>query len=238
MLNKLLDNAREAMPDGGTLTVRTSDLQQRSSRRGAGRNQKLSAYFHRGYGRRPGRVARSRMFEPFFTRGKMLNPPASSPPSFTASCVRIAARSRSTAPRDTARASISYSPASKPSLSPPSNSPPEPRCFGHGASLPPPSRGRAGHRRDLAGIVADRWLACALGSRRERGTAGSLFRAHRDEIALVFTDVGLPLIDGWQVADAVRKEMPSMPLLIASGAFRHGDRQRGYAEPVAYLSKP
>jgi hypothetical protein len=29
-----------------------------------------------------------------------------------------------------------------------------------------------------------------------------------------------------------------MPLLFASGAFLRGDRQRGYAEPVAYLSKP
>jgi CheY-like chemotaxis protein len=55
---------------------------------------------------------------------------------------------------------------------------------------------------------------------------------------LVFTDIGLPVMDGWQVADTVRREVPAMPLLIASGAFRSGDRQRGIAEPVAYLSKP
>ena len=70
------------------------------------------------------------------------------------------------------------------------------------------------------------------------GEALRLFRAHRDEIALVFTDIGLPVMDGWQVSEAVRREVPGMPLLIASGAFRSGDRQRGIADPVAYLSKP
>jgi CheY-like chemotaxis protein len=73
---------------------------------------------------------------------------------------------------------------------------------------------------------------------RDGGEAIRLFRAHRDEIALVFTDIGLPVLDGWQVAETVRREIPGMPLLIASGAFRAGDRQRGFADPVAYLSKP
>jgi DNA-binding response OmpR family regulator len=73
---------------------------------------------------------------------------------------------------------------------------------------------------------------------RDGSEALRLFRAHRDEIALVFTDIGVPMIDGWQVAETVRKESPQLPLLIASGAFRRGDRSRGFTEPVAYLSKP
>ena len=84
-------------------------------------------------------------------------------------------------------------------------------------------------------LPADGWRVLWA---RDGSEALRLFNAHRDEIALVFTDIGLPGIDGWEIATGIRSEMPGMPLLFASGAFRRGDRKRGFAQPVAYLSKP
>lgn len=62
---------------------------------------------------------------------------------------------------------------------------------------------------------------------------------HRDEIGVLFSDIGLPGINGWQVAQHFRAELPNLPLILASGAFRPGDRtQANLAEPLVCLPKP
>lgn len=69
--------------------------------------------------------------------------------------------------------------------------------------------------------------------------AVALFRRNPEEIALLFTDVGLPGMSGWEVARALREINPSLPVLITSGAFHPNDREAsGLAEPVVCLSKP
>ena len=74
---------------------------------------------------------------------------------------------------------------------------------------------------------------------RDGEEALRLFHRHRDEIHLLFTDVGLPGMSGWDVARALREINPHLPILITSGAFQPNDRaSSGLAEPLVCLSKP
>ncbi len=236
-LNTLLDNARVAMPAGGTLTVRTTDLQQQLFSPGAPaevKNYLRVSVEDTGAGMDA--VARSRMFEPFFTRGKM----AESAGIGLAVVYGIMRAHRGSievdsSPGQGTRIHLLFPRATAELVTT--------------ATPPVPISVLASERRSIL-LIEDEQDIGALWQEllptegwrvlwaRDGSEALRLFRAHRDEIALVFTDIGLPLVDGWQVADTVRQELPGMPLLIASGAFHHGDRQRGYAEPVAYLSKP
>ena len=236
-LNKLLDNARDAMPAGGTLTVRTSDLKQQLFSPGAPAETKdfLRISFE-DTGAGMDAVARARMFEPFFTRGKM----AESAGIGLAVVYGIMRAHRGSIEVDSApghgtRIHLLFPQAgTEPiAITPPPFESAAPATGCRSILLVEDEQDIGALWQEL--LPADGWRVLWARDGRE---ALRLFRAHRDEIALVFTDIGLPLLDGWQVADAVRKEMPAMPLLIASGAFHHGDRQRGYAEPVAYLAKP
>jgi PAS domain S-box-containing protein len=236
-LNKLLYNARDAMPVGGTLTVRTSDLRQQLYSPGTPAETKNYLRISvEDTGAGMDATAKSRMFEPFFTRGKM----AESAGIGLAVVYGIMRAHRGSievdsAPGQGTRIHLLF-PRAETELVVTTQAP-------FAAAVPTAERRSillVEDEQDIGAIwqellPTDGWRVLWA---RDGSEALRLFRAHRDEIALVFTDIGLPLIDGWQVADTVRKEAPAMPLLIASGAFRHGDRQRGYAEPVVYLSKP
>jgi len=237
-LNKLLDNAREAMPSGGTLIVRTSDLRQALFSPGAPSETKNYLRISvEDTGAGMDSVTRSRMFEPFFTRGKM----AETAGIGLAVVYGIMRAHRGSievdsAPGQGTRIHLLFPRAEVEPTVTPTNPPFE-------TAAPVADRRTillVEDEQDIGSLwqellPTDGWRVLWA---RDGSEALRLFRAHREEIALVFTDIGLPLVDGWQVADTVRKESPNMPLLIASGAFRNGDRQRGYAEPVAYLSKP
>ncbi len=238
-IQKLLDNAREAMPDGGKLTVRTSGVRQTHFNPGSTTAEEK--HFLRvsieDTGRGMDAATRARMFEPFFARNK-------SPETRGLGLAVVYGIMRAhrglievdSAPGQGTSVHLLFSRAVPKTME--FTSPP----FGV------PFKGDAGRQTVL--LVEDEqdigslWLEILPtdGWRvlwaRDGAEALRLFRAHRDEIALVFTDIGLPVLDGWQVAEAIRSEVPGMPLLIASGAFRPGDRQRGIADPVAYLSKP
>jgi two-component system, cell cycle sensor histidine kinase and response regulator CckA len=236
-LNKLLDNARLSMPAGGTLSVRTSDLRQQLYSPGAPaetKNYLRISVEDDGAGMDP--TAKSRMFEPFFTRGKM----AESAGIGLAVVYGIMRAHRGSievhsAPGQGTRIHLLFprAEAELVAITQPPFAPTVPASERRSILLVEDEQDIGAIWQEL--LPTDGWRVLWA---RDGSEALRLFRAHRDEIALVFTDIGLPLIDGWQVADTVRKETSTMPLLIASGAFRHGDRQRGYAEPVAYLSKP
>jgi PAS domain S-box-containing protein len=236
-LNKLLDNARAVMPVNGTLCVRTSDLRQALFSPGApaeAKNYLRISVEDTGAGMDA--ATRARMFEPFFTRGKM----AESAGIGLAVVYGIMRAHRGSIEVDSAPGQGTRIHL----LFPRAEREPEAQTTPPLTTNVPPTERRTillvEDEQDIGAIwqellPTDGWRVLWA---RDGSEALRLFRAHRDEIALVFTDIGLPLVDGWQVADAVRKEAPRMPLLFASGAFLRGDRQRGYAEPVAYLSKP
>jgi PAS domain S-box-containing protein len=235
---KLLENAREAMPEGGRLTVRTSEVRQAFFSPGSSATeQKLFLRISiQDTGHGMDASTRARMFEPFFARNK--HPETRGLGLAVVYGIMRAHRGLievDSAPGQGTTVHLLFPRAPvKTELT----NPPFAESFQSDAD-----------RRTIL-LVEDEqdigalWLEILPtdGWRvlwaRDGGEALRLFRAHRDEIALVFTDIGLPVLDGWQVAETVRREVPGMPLLIASGAFRSGDRQRGLADPVAYLSKP
>ena len=237
-LQKLLDNARDAMPAGGRLTVRTSEVRQAIFSPGSAAAEQK--YFFRisvedtGHGMDA--ATRARMLEPFFARHKNHETRGLG----LAVVYGIVRAHRGLIEVDSApgQGTSVHLLFPRATVKTEMTNPPFAETFQSNSD-----------RRTIL-LVEDEqdigtlWLEFLPtdGWRvlwaRDGGEALRLFRAHRDEIALVFTDIGLPVLDGWQVAETVRREVPGMPLLIASGAFRSGDRQRGFADPVAYLSKP
>jgi two-component system, cell cycle sensor histidine kinase and response regulator CckA len=237
-VQKLLENAREAMPQGGKLILRTSEVRQAHFSPGTtgSEEKRFLRVSVEDTGQGMDAATRARMFEPFFARNK-------SPETRglgLAVVYGIMRAHRGLIEVDSAPGQGTTVHLLFPRATPKTE-------FTHTPF--PESSDAAADRRTIL-LVEDEqdigalWLEILPtdGWRvlwaRDGGEALRLFRAHRDEIALVFTDIGLPVLDGWHVAETIRRDMPSMPLLIASGAFRSGDRQRGFAEPVAYLSKP
>lgn len=65
-----------------------------------------------------------------------------------------------------------------------------------------------------------------------------LWRLHRDEIALVLTDVMMPEMDGIALIQALRAEAPFLPILAASGMMGEKADQVMAAGADRFLSKP
>jgi two-component system cell cycle sensor histidine kinase/response regulator CckA len=67
----------------------------------------------------------------------------------------------------------------------------------------------------------------------------TLFKEHHREIQLVFSDIGLPKVDGISLCEKLRKLKPEIPLILASGyptkEFKMCINDLG---PQAFLSKP
>ncbi len=237
-VQKVLENARDVLPKGGNIWVRTSEVRQAFFAPGSTVAEQKNYLRVSIADNGPGMDAatRARMFEPFFARQK-----TSEMRGLGLAVVYGIMRAHrglievDSAPGQGTTVHLLF---------------PRAAAKVEAAIAPPPEPFTAGTDRRAILLVEDEqdigalWLEVlpADGWRvlwaRDGGEAIRLFRAHRDEIAIVFTDIGLPVLDGWQVAETIRAEMPGMPLLIASGAFRAGDRHRGLAEPVAYLAKP
>jgi two-component system, cell cycle sensor histidine kinase and response regulator CckA len=66
-----------------------------------------------------------------------------------------------------------------------------------------------------------------------------LFKEHQDEIELVFSDIGLPKVDGIALCEKLRTLKPGLPLILASGYPTKEFKTRVNAlGPEAFLSKP
>jgi two-component system cell cycle sensor histidine kinase/response regulator CckA len=66
-----------------------------------------------------------------------------------------------------------------------------------------------------------------------------LFKGRLDEIKLVFSDIGLPKVDGISLCESFRKLRPGVPLILASGYPTKEFKSRIYKlGPDAFLSKP
>ncbi len=69
--------------------------------------------------------------------------------------------------------------------------------------------------------------------------AVEIFRDRTAEIRVVFSDINMPKMDGWEMLLAVRKIAPAMPVILASGYGREQAAKADFPEkPTAYLSKP
>jgi len=74
---------------------------------------------------------------------------------------------------------------------------------------------------------------------RDGEEAIELFRANRNSVALVLSDMGLPKLGGWEVFQRLREMNPSLKVILASGfidaSVRDDMLQRGAAD---VLQKP
>ncbi|MFT3783357.1 MAG: PAS domain S-box protein [Nibricoccus sp.] len=235
-IGKLLDNAREAMPEGGTLTLRTSELRQAAfGQTGHGDHKSLLRISVEDTGVGMDAATRTRMFEPFFSSSKKDTPGLGLAVVYGIMRAHRGSIEVDSAPGQGTRVHLLFPLAE--------SRPTEKTRAPYNSDTTTAERRTiliAEDEQDIGALwqeflPTDGWRVLWA---RDGAEALRLFRAHRDEIALVFTDIVMPSMDGWQLANSIRQEAPAMPLLFASGAFRRGDRKRGYAEPVAYLSKP
>ena len=66
-----------------------------------------------------------------------------------------------------------------------------------------------------------------------------MFKKYRSEIQLVFSDIGLPKVDGITLCEKLRTLKPGIPLILASGYPTKEFRERiNTLGPQAFLSKP
>lgn len=66
-----------------------------------------------------------------------------------------------------------------------------------------------------------------------------LFNQHKDQIQLVFSDIGLPQVDGIELCEKLRTLKPDIPLILASGYPTKEFKARiNQLQPQAFLPKP
>lgn len=74
---------------------------------------------------------------------------------------------------------------------------------------------------------------------RDGEEAVTVYAQHRDEIALVLTDMGLPKLGGWEVFGKIREINPRARVILASGYLDQNLRTELMgAGAVEYLQKP
>lgn len=237
-LRHLLQNACDAMPNGGTVTVRTTETMTPSPH--GGDMVTCLQVTIEDSGRGMDATTRARIFEPFFAKDK--GPAVRGLGLAVVYGIMRAHRGHidvDSAPGQGTRVHLSF----------PRATPNETQVRPSGADENPLLVTKAPQRRVL--VVEDEADIGRLWENifdsegipmlwaRDGEEALRLFAAHRDEIGLLFTDIGLPGIDGWQVAQRIRAEIPTLPLLLVSGAFKPGDRaQSELAPPAICLPKP
>jgi CheY-like chemotaxis protein len=74
---------------------------------------------------------------------------------------------------------------------------------------------------------------------RDAEEALQLYAKHREKIDLLFSDIGLPGVDGWELCMRLRLQRPQLPIVLASGYFKPAAKaQAALADPVVYVDKP
>jgi PAS domain S-box-containing protein len=112
-----------------------------------------------------------------------------------------------------------------------------------------PAPGKAARGRSLSVLVVDdeetvRWTLAeiveALGHsvRTADGGRAALEALESCEFDVVFTDLSMPEMDGWEVARAVRRRSPSTRIAVVTGYGRDAERTRGDAPADMVIGKP
>jgi two-component system, cell cycle sensor histidine kinase and response regulator CckA len=82
-------------------------------------------------------------------------------------------------------------------------------------------------------------FGCIVLAATDGAEAVDLFRAHNQEISLVFCDQIMPRMDGWQTLAALHAINPAIPVIMASGISQGREMNTGNpVQPRAYLAKP
>ncbi len=239
-LDCLVANALDAIPQGGTLTV-TTDLCNRLPRGHPGAPAPFLQLTVADTGRGMDRITQSRIFEPFFVGDA--NPRRR---GLGMAVVYGIVRSHhgfieiDSAVGAGTRVNI-FLPV------PPAEAPVRPL----GASNPPMARpvDAAAQRRTvlmvedepdigtlMTAIFRKHGISVMWARDGEEGLR--LYRRHSEVIGAVFTDVGLPGMDGWELCKQLRAIAPAVPLVVASGYLRGGSEAEKAVIPSLFLIKP
>ena len=65
-----------------------------------------------------------------------------------------------------------------------------------------------------------------------------IWKEHRDQVALVITDVMMPRRNGWELLEAIRAESPGLPFVMTSGFDASDGCPPGVGSKIEVLGKP
>jgi signal transduction histidine kinase/ActR/RegA family two-component response regulator len=90
-----------------------------------------------------------------------------------------------------------------------------------------------------AAALAFRRLGYTVLTAQDGVEAVAVFQTHRDEISCVLCDLSMPRMNGWETLSALRKLVPGIPVILASGYSETQVLAGEHPElPQAFLSKP
>jgi FixJ family two-component response regulator len=74
---------------------------------------------------------------------------------------------------------------------------------------------------------------------RTHSSAKALFDAGLSEIDCLITDIGMPVVDGFELLDRAKKVQPELPVFLLTGRHEIGDQQRANAKDISgFFRKP
>ena len=88
-------------------------------------------------------------------------------------------------------------------------------------------------------LLALKRSGCTVLEAKDGVEGVEVFQQHRDEIGCVLCDMTMPGMNGWETLTALRKLVPDIPVILASGYSREQVMAGDHPElPQAFLSKP
>jgi FixJ family two-component response regulator len=70
-------------------------------------------------------------------------------------------------------------------------------------------------------------------------SAKALIEAGLSNVDCVITDIGMPIMDGFELHDVVKKLRPDLPVFLITGRHEIGDQQRASAKDISgFFRKP
>jgi two-component system, cell cycle sensor histidine kinase and response regulator CckA len=236
LLNLTL-NARDAMPDGGRLTIETGEVELTAGDTGDGGPPpgayEMMVVEDSGHGIEPGTL--ERIFEPFFTTKEVGQGTGLGLPVVHGIVSQLGGHIRvETAPGHGTKFKLYFSVAHESrSVAPAEVVPPVPRADGAVALLvEDDAEVRAMAARALR-EVGYRVLEA------ENGRAAlDLVRGHAGRLDLVVTDVGMPEMDGYDLARCLSVERADVPVVFMSGYGDQDARAHVSGLTRSFLRKP
>jgi two-component system, cell cycle sensor histidine kinase and response regulator CckA len=236
LLNLTL-NARDAMPDGGRLTIETREVELTAGESGSGGPPpgayEMMVVEDSGHGIEPGTL--ERIFEPFFTTKEVGQGTGLGLPVVHGIVSQLGGHIRvETGPGQGTKFKLYFPVAHESRIVDPAEAvPPTPRADGR-----------------VALVVEDDGEVRAMAARAlrevgyrvveaENGRAAlDLVRRHAGRLDLVVTDVGMPEMDGYELARRLSAERPSLPVLVMSGYGDQDGQGHGTGTDYPFLRKP
>jgi signal transduction histidine kinase/CheY-like chemotaxis protein len=236
LLNLTL-NARDAMPDGGRLTIETREVELTAGESGSGGPPpgayEMMVVEDSGHGIEPGTL--ERIFEPFFTTKEVGQGTGLGLPVVHGIVSQLGGHIRvETGPGQGTKFKL-YFPVAHAS-----------RIVDSAEAVPPVPRADG----TVALVVEDDGEVRAMAARAlrevgyrvieaENGRAAlDLVRRHAGRLDLVVTDVGMPEMDGYELARRLSVERPGLPVLFMSGYGGQDGQEHGPGTDYPFLRKP